>query len=105
MKKVKLDINERLLIKNILSGVTGDLVVIKKALNSMEKIDIKEVEAKKVNLRIEDNTYLWEGKKDKEKEFEFEDADFDYLKETMNAKKDYPVDKRIINFLEKINSI
>ncbi len=105
MKTLKLDVNERLLIVNVLSGVRGNVSVLRQAIKVIDIVDLSEKERNKINLRREKDMLRWDDEKGVKKTFDFEDAEFIFLKEKMSTKTDYPVDKRIVVFLDKLETI
>jgi len=108
MKTVQLTAFERLMIIDVLGGVKGDLNTIRRAIKVAENIDLTEVQRKTIELEYTPAGVKWNPKKAKKMDkckFDLEDADFSFIKSKLNTKDDWPADKRIMEMLDKINSL
>ena len=103
MKTLTLGINDRLLIKSVLLGLRGGADILRQIFRVVDIVDLSEEEEKKINLRQEGMKLLWDDDEEINTKFKFEDADFEFMKKHVNAKNDYPADKRTIALIDKIN--
>ena len=105
MKELKVGIWDRIMLTNILLGGSSDAEGLRKTFKILDAgIEIGEKEAKEIKLREDKGLVVWDDKKVFIKLVKLEDAEFDYLREVLNNKTDWPKDRRVVELLDKVNT-
>lgn len=91
MKKIKLDVAERLTLVTILDGFKGGLSLMSDILDSVKDVVLSEDEKKKINFRVEGKEtqrYVWDIAKATEKEIELKDTVVEFVVQYIKEKDD-----------------
>lgn len=81
-----LSVSDRIMMGNILSELKEGNFLTFKIINGIkDKLFIDEEESKSINMRIDDNKYLWDSSKETKKEFEFTEAETKLIVEQLKS--------------------
>jgi hypothetical protein len=77
----------------------GELDQVRQYFNILNKVDITDEEVEKYNIEANGPRITWDFSEDKD--FSFSNAQLDLIKSTINDKKDWSLDTRVIDFVKK----
>ena len=108
--KLILSIGARINAIGILNEYKGELAGVYKILKIIEKLDILEKERQEIKLITipnRDGTFStqWDFRKGKSKEFELTPDEFNLFKTLLENKKDYPVNRFVIELAKQFDII
>lgn len=99
---VTLNIFDRVLLRSIVLDKrdnAGGLDQVRQYFNILNKVDITDEEVEKYNIEANGPRITWDFSEDKD--FSFSNAQLDLIKSTINAKTDWSLDTRVIDFVKK----
>ena len=99
---VTLNIFDRVLLTSIVLDKrdnAGELDQVRQYFNILNKVDITDEEVEKYNIEANGPRITWDFSEDKD--FSFSNAQLDLIKSTINDKKDWSLDTRVIDFVKK----
>jgi len=97
-----LNIFDRVLLRSIVLDKrdnAGGLDQVRQYFNILNKVDITDEEVEKYNIEANGPRITWDFSEDKD--FSFSNAQLDLIKSTINDKKDWSLDTRVIDFVKK----